>query len=258
MQSYNKSEHGSYYPLPEVSPYSKISDYRIKNTKFVFKKCNEYINSHFNNIKKEVDTIIDIGCGNGELIYYLSTIWKKQKLTGIDITPDFIDVANKLNKDIPNTNFETADIFDLNPEDYKSDAVCCASVLQIFPDPEDILNKLIDIVDDQGILVISSRFNPHDVSLIIQFREESVEIAKDVWRCDFNLPSEKWIKQIISKRDDVKNLRFEYPVMTDQIPKKDHEPITHKWTVPNPNGGYDIVNGMQSVFNPAFLILEKK
>ena len=43
--------------------------------------------------------------------------------------------------------------------------------------------------------------------------------------------------------------------MTDQIPK-DHEPITHKWTVPNPNGGYDIVNGMQSVFNP--LYLEKK
>ena len=62
-------------------------------------------------------------------------------------TPDFIDVANKLNKDIPNTNFEIADIFDLNSEDYKSDAVCCICIAN-FPDPEDILNKLIDIVDD--------------------------------------------------------------------------------------------------------------
>ena len=63
---------------------------------------------------------------------------------------------------------------------------------------------------------------------------------------------------MLSKRDDVSKFRFEYPVMQDEIPKKANAPHVYKWTIPRIDGGYDIINGMQSVFNPSFLILEKK
>lgn len=255
IKLYNESEHGSYAPIVELSPYAKIDKDRIINTKFIFKKCNEYIKKHFNN---NVNTFLDIGCGNGELIYFLSKIWKNSKFTGIDITLEFLEVAKELNKSNKNIVFINEDIFNLKTNFPKSDVVCCTAVFQIFPEPDEILNKLIDFVEDKGVLIVSARFNSHDISAIIKYRDESKKESEDIWRCDFNIHSEKWISKIISKRKDVRSFRFEYPIMQDIITKKENAPHVNKWTIPNINGGYDIINGMHSIYNPSFLIVEKK
>ena len=43
---------------------------------------------------------------------------------------------------------------------------------------------------------------------------------KELWRCDFNLHSEKWIKKILSNRNDISKIYFKYPIMDTKIQKK--------------------------------------
>ena len=200
----NKSVSGAYAVIPSLSPYSKINKKRISNTKFTYRKTNQYVNDVFKNPKKW----LDVGCANGEFIYYLADLWSETKFTGIDITKEYINVARKLNKRHDNAKFYCKNIFDISNKIHKSEVVTCLGTFHIFPQPEDFLNALLDLVDNNGLLVINGRFNPYDVSAIIKFKDDSTKISKDLWRCDFNLHSESWIKDMLSKRSDIDNFDF--------------------------------------------------
>ena len=107
-------------------------------------------------------------------------------------------------------------------------------------------------------MIVDGRFNSSKVSANIRFKDDSKKISKDVWRCDFNLHSESWIKEMILNRSDIKNIDFKYPIMDTKIPKVKKAPDINVWTLPRKNGGYDIVNGLKMSINPSFLIIEKK
>lgn len=53
-------------------------------------------------------SVLDIGCGFGELGKFLLKRYEGVKYTGIDITPEFIETAKK---EIPNGSFFVADLF---------------------------------------------------------------------------------------------------------------------------------------------------
>ena len=195
LKIYNKKESIGYAPLPEISPYSKIDNNRLKKTKFIYRKANEFIKRH---IKNPIDWV-DIGTANGEFIFYLSNLWKKTKFLGIDITPEFVSVAKKLNKNFKNTKFLCNDIFKIDTKMYKSDVVTCLGTFPIFPNPKNILNKLLNLVKSKGILLIHGRFNPYNISAQIKFNDESKKISKNLWRSDFNLHSEKSIRKILDR-----------------------------------------------------------
>ena len=254
IKYFNKSKRGEYTEIPFLSPYSKISKKRISNTKFTYRKTNQYVLDVLKNPRKW----LDIGCANGEFIYYLADLWRETKFTGIDIVNEYIKVARKLNKRYDNAKFHCKNVFDVSNDIHKSEVVTCLGTFHIFPQPEDLLNTLLDLVDKGGLLVINGRFNPYDVSAIIKFKDDSNKITKNVWRCDFNLHSESWIKEMLSKRSDIDNFDFFYPVMDTKIPKKKNAPHINMWTVPRKNGGYDIENGLRVFCNPAFLVIKKK
>ena len=254
VKIYNKKQGGAYAPLPSISPYLKINKNRIRNTKFSFRKTKDLVNSVFKNPKKW----LDIGSAHGEMIYFLANIYKNTQFIGIDITKDFINTAKKLNKKYNNAEFHTKNIFNINKKKFKSNVVTCLGTFQIFPYPEKLLDALLNLVDEGGLLVIDGRFNSHDVSAIIKYKDDSTKSSKNLWRCDFNLHSELWIKDIISKRSDVKKISFHYPVMDTKIPKRKNAPDINTWTVPRKNGGYDLVNGLNSLINPSFLVVKKK
>lgn len=254
IKFYNEGEHGGYAPMPELSPYSKISPERIKNPKFIYRKSYEFVIE-----SKEVEAIsnwLDVGCANGEFLYFLSSKNPNIKFTGLDITPEFIAVAQNLNSDRKNVEFQLQDIFDTSTK-IQYDVVTCLGTFQIFPDPERILNTLIDRVSPNGRLVISARFNPHNISATITYKDDSTEAARNIWRCDFNIHSEHWINEILSKRSDVRHYCFQYPIMDTDIPKKPNAPHINMWTIKRPDYGFDITNGLKANFNPSFLIIEK-
>ncbi|MGB1170086.1 MAG: methyltransferase domain-containing protein [Flavobacteriaceae bacterium] len=92
--------------------------------------------------RSNIITIIDLGCGHGDILRDVAKYGRKNKykfkLIGIDANPNAIAYAQELSKDYPEISFETADIFseDFNKQTY--DIILCTLFLHHFES-----NKLI-------------------------------------------------------------------------------------------------------------------
>lgn len=91
--------------------------------------------------------ILDIGCGNGDMLRALAQYAVKHKLnfslTGIDANAFTVQHAKQLSINYPNINFECKDIFENLKEEY--DIMLCTLTLHHFKD-EEITNLLSNIL----------------------------------------------------------------------------------------------------------------
>lgn len=82
--------------------------------------------------------ILDIGCGNGDMLRALTQYARKNKLdfclTGIDANSFTIQHAKQLSINYPNINYECKDIFENFNEEY--DIILCTLTLHHFKDEE--------------------------------------------------------------------------------------------------------------------------
>lgn len=97
-------------------------------------------------IKKEI-TIVDIGCGNGDMLRALADYASKNnlnfKLIGIDANPYTINHAEELSKPYQNITYQCEDIFKDTFTALKYDIVLCTLTLHHFKDAEII--KLVSV-----------------------------------------------------------------------------------------------------------------
>jgi len=72
-------------------------------------------------------TIVDLGCGGGDMLKIIDAWGKRKKLklklTGVDANPYIVDFAKKNLKDYPHIHFETMDIFSEEFQQRKYDIV---------------------------------------------------------------------------------------------------------------------------------------
>lgn len=94
---------------------------------------------------KDKITIIDVGCGNGDMLRviadYLDEQGIKCELIGIDANQFSVNYAKKLSKHYPNISYRCEDIFDKSFEKLEYDIVLCTLTLHHFKD-EEIINLL--------------------------------------------------------------------------------------------------------------------
>jgi SAM-dependent methyltransferase len=74
----------------ENSPeyYNKV--YKADRNRWADKGRDRFVGAHL----KETDSLLDIGCGGGHTIKYLSTIWPSTEFFGVDLSPIAIQIAN--------------------------------------------------------------------------------------------------------------------------------------------------------------------
>lgn len=81
-------------------------------------------------------TIVDIGCGNGDMLRMLAKYGKKHHLTfkliGVDANAFTINYAERLSKDFPNIEYLCMDIFSENFKQLQYDIVLCTLTLHHF------------------------------------------------------------------------------------------------------------------------------
>jgi len=91
--------------------------------------------------------IVDIGCGNGDMLRVLADYAEDKnlnfKLIGIDANQFTIKHAEKLSSHYPNISYKCEDIFDYNFNSLKYDIVLCTLTLHHFKDDEII--KLMSV-----------------------------------------------------------------------------------------------------------------
>ncbi len=98
-----------------------------------------------NTSKKQEITIIDIGCGHGDILRDIAKMGRKEgynfKLIGVDANSDAIAYANELSQDYLELSFYNLDIFSEEYKKIKADVVLCTLFLHHFK-PKEVLKLL--------------------------------------------------------------------------------------------------------------------
>jgi 2-polyprenyl-3-methyl-5-hydroxy-6-metoxy-1,4-benzoquinol methylase len=85
-------------------------------------------------------SIVDVGCGNGDMLRTLANYGLKHninfQLTGIDANAFTINHARELSCNYPNISFRCEDIFEKSFAELKYDIVLCTLILHHFKDDE--------------------------------------------------------------------------------------------------------------------------
>ena len=93
-----------------------------------------------NKSKDKLITIVDLGCGHGDILRDVAKFGRKKgyifKLIGIDANPDAIEYAKELSKEYPELTFEAIDIFSEEFKKLEYDVVLCTLFLHHFKDDE--------------------------------------------------------------------------------------------------------------------------
>lgn len=93
--------------------------------------------------KKDIENILDIGCGEGSKSFILANYFSNAKVLGIDFTDEGIKKANNNYSEVNNLYFKKADIFEIQTEKY--DMVSCLEVLEHIEDWQIVLKNICNI-----------------------------------------------------------------------------------------------------------------
>lgn len=96
------------------------------------------------------ESVVDLGCGAGNLTPMLRERWPQALLTGIDSSPEMLAKARA---DHPQTTFVQADIGHWRPAQ-QADVVYSNATLQWLPGHETLIPRLLDAVRPGGWLAI--------------------------------------------------------------------------------------------------------
>ncbi|MDQ4051318.1 MAG: trans-aconitate 2-methyltransferase [Actinomycetota bacterium] len=114
-------------------------------------------------------TVVDLGCGPGNLTRLLADRWPDAEITGLDSSPEMIAKARETAGGI---RFEVADLRDWAPT-APVDVLVSNATLQWVPDHLDLLPRLVDAVSPGGWLAFQVPGNFDEPSHTIRRELES-------------------------------------------------------------------------------------
>ena len=120
-----------------------------------------------NQSKNKTITIVDLGCGNGDILRHVAKFGRKNnysfKLIGIDANLAAIKYAKELSKEYSELSFKTMNILS---EDFKKqsyDVVLCTLFLHHFKN-EELISFLKKIIDKATIGVVVNDLHRHKLA----------------------------------------------------------------------------------------------
>lgn len=112
------------------------------------------------------DSLLDIGCGAGDITYLMAETGKPKNVLGIDILPESIEISRDFFS-LPNLKYEILNIFNQNFPTNSFDCVTWFECIEHVDNPVAFLREIHRILKPNGILIIST---PNALSLDAIFK----------------------------------------------------------------------------------------
>jgi len=103
--------------------------------------------------KEEINTIVDLGCGDGEVIRGILNKYQDKNVLGIDISPRRI---NDLIKEFPKQKFICADVCNSKLDDNSIDLAISTQLIEHLEDDVDFVGEIERILKPKGYAFITS------------------------------------------------------------------------------------------------------
>ena len=170
-------------------------DYRWENDHGHTPKIEQGLSKILNNPNYKSLNHIDIGCGNGALTIKFYKYFKKT--LGIDLSKKGIEFAKKYENE--KIKFEHESIENLISNKKKFDFVTAVEVIEHQYDPLDFIQKLNQITEEDGYVLITTPFHGYFKNLLISLLNLNDKHYTVLWKHGhIKFFSVKTFKQLIS------------------------------------------------------------
>ena len=121
------------------------------------------LNVFIENLKNQKASILDIGCGPGNIMRYLLKRNPGYKLMGTDLSPNMLKIAKKNN---PSASFRLLDNRKIKEIEENFDGVICSFCIPYLNKKEVLclLNDTYELLRPNGIFYLSTMKAPHSMS----------------------------------------------------------------------------------------------
>ncbi|KHE68089.1 hypothetical protein LD39_15275 [Halobacillus sp. BBL2006] len=145
---------------------------------------------------RNVDTIVDLGCGHGGYLRKLALEFPNISMIGVDLNHKVIERARTLSDSFPNIEYKVGDISEWKPEgDEKADLVLLHNIFHyIHPDDRhQLLNHIHQYVRRRGLVSVITPINDTEHGEAFSSAFNSFFVAHSNL---FSLPNKKELKEI--------------------------------------------------------------
>ena len=141
-----------------------------------------YLLKTVTDILKDLNTsdneLLDVGCGNGLLTSEISKFFKHT--TGIDLSGTGIEFAQKLSSE--KLDFKNDSLDEMIEKKEKFKFITSFEVIEHQYLPDDFLNKIYQLLDNDGTLLITTPYNGYIKNLIISVLGKHDWHFNPLWR----------------------------------------------------------------------------
>ncbi len=178
-------------------------------------------------LPNKFDSLIDVGCSNGECLKYIHKLYPKAKLTGIDFEKEY----EKCFEEEP-IKYYNLNITKTVP-DIKADVVLCFGLMSLYKNPDILIENLLKLLKSNGSLIILDSMDTKGVDYHIKYRRGGTldSMKYEYYSCFY---SKETLERIADKNNAYLSA---YPFELDFSIDK-HNKWNRTWTEPfrgNPN-----------------------
>lgn len=138
--------------------------------KIVGRMMNKYHTSFYvdyfkNNLPVNNSKILDIGCGGGKFLRFLSEINDSYLLYGLDHSPEMIALSKRINKRAIAQNrlkIIHGSVTNVSVENNYLDLVTAFETVQFWPDIEKSFSEVARVLKNEGRFIIINRYPPEE------------------------------------------------------------------------------------------------
>ena len=229
--------------MKKIRDHDKIylKSNRYKKPKEAFKLLYRILKKRLSKTKNY--ELLDVGCANGELLFFLNEKFSNIKFYGVDIRNDLIKLARKkLPSDIYLKKFDYNQKQSLNK---KFDIIISSGVISIFNNLDIFFKNIKKNIKKKSILFFFGGFNEYDFDIICEYKNLNSKITN--YQSGWNIWSIKTIKKYFKEKKIVK-----HPFEIKFDVKQNKKDLIRSWTIKINKKRY-FTNALLSIRNQMWL-----